>query len=31
VFFYMNQAVYATFNKEGIGFPYPHLPIDQAK
>jgi len=31
VFFYMNQAVYATFNKEGIGFPYPHLTIDQAK
>jgi small conductance mechanosensitive channel len=31
VFFYINQAVYATFNKEGIGFPYPHLTIDQAK
>jgi small conductance mechanosensitive channel len=31
VFFFMNQAVYATFNKEGIGFPYPHLTIDQAK
>jgi small conductance mechanosensitive channel len=30
VFFYMNQAVYATFNKEGIGFPYPHLTINQA-
>jgi small conductance mechanosensitive channel len=30
VFFYMNQAVYATFNKEGIGFPYPHLTINPA-
>jgi small conductance mechanosensitive channel len=30
VFFYMNQAVYATFNKEGIGFPYPHLTVNQA-
>jgi small conductance mechanosensitive channel len=30
VFFYMNQAVYATFNKEGIRFPYPHLTVNQA-
>jgi small conductance mechanosensitive channel len=31
VYFDMNRTVYATFNKEGIGFPYPHLTIDQAK
>ena len=23
VFFWMNRTVYATFNKEGIGFPFP--------
>ena len=26
VFFYMNQTVYATFNKEGINFPSRNLP-----
>lgn len=30
VFFYMNQAVYATFNKEGINFPFPQLTVHQA-
>ena len=30
VFFYMNQTVYATFNKEGINFPFPHLTVHQA-
>ncbi|BCI61866.1 MULTISPECIES: mechanosensitive ion channel family protein [Bacteroidales] len=27
VFFWMNRTVYATFNKEGIGFPFPQLTI----
>lgn len=26
----MNKTVYATFNKEGIGFPYPQLTVHQA-
>ena len=30
VFFYMNQAVYATINKEGINFPFPQLTVHQA-
>lgn len=30
VFFYMNQTVYATFNKEGINFPFPQLTVHQA-
>ena len=31
VFFSMNKAVYATFNKESINFPFPQLTIHQAK
>ena len=31
VFFSMNKAVYATFNKEGINFPFPQLTVHQAK
>lgn len=31
VFFSMNKAVYATFNKEGIKFPFPQLTVHQAK
>lgn len=31
VFFSMNKAVYTTFNKEGINFPFPQLTIHQAK
>ena len=31
VYFDMNRVVYATFNKEGIGFPYPQLTVHQAK
>ena len=27
VFFWMNRTVYATFNEEGIGFPFPQLTI----
>ena len=30
VFFYMNQTVYATFNKEGINFPFSQLTVHQA-
>ena len=30
VFFDMNRIVYATFNKEGIGFPFPQLTVHQA-
>lgn len=30
VYFDMNQIVYATFNKEGIGFPFPQLTLHQA-
>lgn len=30
VHFDMNRIVYATFNKEGIGFPYPQLTVHQA-
>ena len=29
VHFDMNRIVYATFNKEGIGFPYPQLTVHQ--
>lgn len=28
--FDMNRIVYATFNKEGIGFPYPQITVHQA-
>ena len=31
VYFDMNKIVYATFNKEGIGFPFPQLTVHQAK
>jgi small conductance mechanosensitive channel len=31
VFFDMNEIVYATFNKEGIGFPFPTVTVHQAK
>lgn len=31
VFFNMNKAVYATFSKEGINFPFPQVTIHQAK
>lgn len=31
VTFDMNKVVYATFNKEGIGFPFPQLTVHQAK
>ena len=31
VFFQMNKSVYATFNKEGINFPFPQLTVHQAK
>lgn len=31
VYFDMNRIVYETFNKEGIGFPYPQLTVHQAK
>lgn len=31
VFFQMNKSVYATFNKEGIKFPFPQLTVHQAK
>ena len=31
VFFSMNKAVYATFNKEGINVPFPQITIHQAK
>lgn len=31
VYFDMNKIVYDTFNKEGIGFPFPQLTIHQAK
>lgn len=30
VHFDMNRIVYATFNKEGIGFPYPQITVHQA-
>lgn len=30
VVFDMNRAVYETFNKEGIGFPFPQLTVHQA-
>lgn len=31
VYFDMNRVVYETFNKEGIGFPFPQLTVHQAK
>lgn len=31
VYFDMNCVVYETFNKEGIGFPFPQLTVHQAK
>ena len=31
VFFWMNRTVYATFNKEGIGFPFPQLTIHRTE
>ena len=31
VYFDMNKIVYETFNKEGIGFPFPQLTVHQAK
>ncbi len=31
VMFDMNKVVYDTFNKEGIGFPFPQLTVHQAK
>lgn len=31
VYFDMNKKVYETFNKEGIGFPFPQLTVHQAK
>lgn len=31
VYFDTNKAVYATFNAEGIGFPFPQLTVHQAK
>ena len=30
VYFDTNQAIYATFNKEGINFPFPQLTVHQA-
>ena len=31
VYFDMNKIVYDTFNKEGIGFPFPQLTVHQQK
>lgn len=31
VFFEINQKIYETFNKVGIGFPFPQLTVHQAK
>lgn len=31
VYFSMNQNIYSTFNKKGIGFPFPQLTVHQAK
>ena len=31
VYFDMNKVIYATFNKAGIGFPFPQLTIHQAE
>lgn len=31
VYFDLNKVVYETFNKEGIGFPFPQLTVHQAK
>lgn len=31
VYFDMNKTIYAVFNEEGIGFPFPQLTVHQAK
>lgn len=31
VYFHINQTIYATFNKESIGFPFPQLTVHQGK
>lgn len=31
VYFDMNKTIYATFNEQGIGFPFPQLTVHQAK
>ncbi|MBP9506652.1 MAG: mechanosensitive ion channel [Bacteroides sp.] len=31
VYFEINKTVYATFNEQGIGFPFPQLTVHQAK
>lgn len=31
VYFAINKDIYATFNREGIGFPFPQLTVHQAK
>lgn len=31
VYFKVNQEIYATFNKQGINFPFPQLTVHQAK
>ena len=31
VYFDMNQKIYDTFNRKGIGFPFPQLTVHQAK
>lgn len=31
VYFDMNKTIYAVFNQEGIGFPFPQLTVHQAK
>lgn len=31
VYFDINRTIYATFNKEGIGFPFPQLTVHQGK
>ena len=31
VYFDMNKTIYAVFNREGIGFPFPQLTVHQAK
>ena len=31
VFFDINKEIYATFNREGINFPFPQLTVHQAK
>jgi small conductance mechanosensitive channel len=31
VYHHTNKTIYATFNKEGINFPFPQLTVHQAK